>query len=195
MTSDTYLQDDEDTQRVAHPRLFATSWDRGMWILNSILVIFLGGITATLLVSGLYALRENTFCAIIVIAGSLLPALILTVGAAFAPRQYQITDDSILVRRLFAKNVKIPLAEVLSLQPVSYKYVFKKSVRIMGSGGGFGIYGDFTSPSLKYFKAYMTRRDKLVLITTTDKPFVLTPDDMDGFIAAVRKSQNKPRKL
>ena len=60
----------------------------------------------------------------------------------------------------------------------------------MGSGGGFGIYGSFTSPSLKSFKAYMTRRDKLVLIRTTDKPFVLTPDDPEDFIDAVQQKIN-----
>ncbi len=162
-----------------------------MWILNSVLVILLGGITVTLLVAGLYGMRENMCCGIIVLAASPLPALILIIGAAFAPRQYQITGDSILVSRLFAKDVKIPLSKVYSIEPVSYKYVFKKSVRIMGSGGGFGIYGTFTSPSLKYFKAYMTRRDKLVLIRTLDKPFVLTPDDPEGFIAAVQEAQGK----
>ena len=57
----------------------------------------------------------------------------------------------------------------------------------MGSGGGFGIYGTFTSPNLKCFKAYMTRRDKLVLIKTPNKPFVLTPDDPEGFVGAVRQ--------
>jgi len=168
-------------------KLFSASWDRAMWILNSILVILLGGITVTLLIAGLYAMRENTPCGIIVIAASSLPALILISCAAFAPRQYQITCDSILVKRLFAKDVKIPLSEVYSIEPVSYKYVFKKSIRIMGSGGGFGIYGDFTSPSLNDFKAYMTRRDKLVLIRTTTKPFVLTPDDPEGFIEAVQQ--------
>ena len=171
-------------------KVFSASWDRAMWILNSILVILLGGITITLLIAGLYGMRENMCCGIIVLAASSLPALILIICAAFAPRQYQITSDSILVRRLFAKDVKIPLSEVYSIEPADYKYVFKKSIRVMGSGGGFGIYGDFTSPSLNDFKAYMTRRDKLVLIRTTNKPFVLTPDDPEGFIEAV---QQKPR--
>lgn len=168
-------------------KVFSASWDKGMWILNSVLVVLLGWITIALLVAGLYGMRENAFCAVIVIAASPLPSLILIIGAAFAPRQYQITADSILVSRLFAKDVKIPLSGVYSIEPASYKYVFKKSVRIMGSGGGFGIYGTFTSPSLNYFKAYMTRRDKLVLIRTLDKPFVLTPDDPEGFIAAVQE--------
>ena len=185
---------DNDRKKAKDPnvKVFSASWDRGMWILNSILMILLGGITSTLLIAGIYGMRENAFCAVIVIAASPLPSLILIIGAAFAPRRYKITNDSILISRLFAKDVKIPLSGVYSIEPVNYKYVFKKSVRIMGSGGGFGIYGSFTSPSLKYFKAYMTRRDKLVLVRTPDKPFVLTPDDPEGFIAAVQDSQKKP---
>lgn len=158
-----------------------------MWILNSLLIVLLGGITVTLFVAGLYGIRENAFCAGIVIAASPLPSLILIFGAAFAPKQYQITGESILVNRFLARDIKIPLSSVYSIEPVNYKYVFKKSVRIMGSGGGFGIYGTFTSPSLKYFKAYMTRRSKLVLVRTPDKPFVLTPDDTESFIAAVQQ--------
>jgi hypothetical protein len=173
-------------------KVFSASWDRWMWILNSILMILLGGITLTLLIAGIYGIRENMCCGIIVLAASPLPALILIIGAAFAPRQYQITGDSILISRFFAKDIEMLFSGVYSIEPVSYKYVFKKSTRIMGSGGGFGIYGTFTSPSLKYFKAYMTRRDKLVLIRTTDKPFVLTPDDPEGFIATVKNSQKKP---
>ena len=168
-------------------KIFSASWDKGMWILNSILIMLLGSITVTLLIAGLYAMRENTPCGIIVMSASLLPVLILIICAGFAPRKYKITGDSILVCRVFAKDIKIPKVEVYSVEQVSYKYAFKKSIRIFGSGGGFGIYGDFTSPSLKYFKAYMTRRDKLVLITTTDKPFVLTPDDPEGFIADVQR--------
>jgi len=163
-----------------------------MWILNSILILLLGGITITLLIAGIYGMRENTFCAAIVIAASPLPLLILIIGAAFAPRRYKITGDSILVGRLFAKGVKIPLFGIYSIEQVDYKYIFKKSIRTMGSGGGFGIYGSFTSPNLEYFKAYMTRRNKLVLIRTSDKPFVLTPDDPEGFIAAVQDIQKKP---
>jgi len=192
MDSNIYPENNRGKAEDPNVEVFSASWDRGMWILNSILIVLLGGITITLLIAGLLGLQENMYCGIIVLAGSPLPSLILIIGAAFAPRQYQITDDSILVNRFFTKDVKIPLSEVYSIEQISYKYVFKKSVRIMGSGGGFGIYGDFTSPIVKHFKAYMTRRDKLVLIRTLDKPFVLTPDDPEGFIAAVQDSQKKP---
>ncbi|MBN1795407.1 MAG: hypothetical protein JW804_01925 [Sedimentisphaerales bacterium] len=195
MTSNTYAESYDGKTKNPNVKVFSASWDRRMWILNSVLIILLGVITITLLIAGLYGMRENMFCAIIVFAASPVPVLILLVGAAFAPRQYQTTGDSILVNRLLAKDVKIPLSGVYSIEPVNYKYVFKKSVRIFGSGGSFGIYGDFTSPNLKYFKAYMTRRDRLVLIRTTDKPFLLTPDDPEGFIATVKDGQSRTEQL
>lgn len=187
MDSGTCSEDDQEKAKDPNAKVFPASWDRWMWIFNSLLVLLMGGITVMLLIAGICAMRENMCCGIIVLAASPLPALILIICAAFAPRKYKITADNILVSRLFAKDVEIPLSKVYSIEPISYKYVFKKSLRIMGSGGGFGIYGDFTSRNLKYFKAYMTRRDKLVLISTTDKPFVLTPDDPEGFIAAVQQ--------
>ncbi len=187
MNSNTCSKNNREKDKDPNVRVFSTSWDKGMWILNSILIALLGGITITLFVAGLFGLRENFFCAMIVIVASPLPIVILIIGAAFAPRQYQITGDSILVNRFFSKDIKIPLSEIYSIELVSYKYAFKKSVRIAGSGGGFGIYGHFTSQNLKNFKAYMTRRDKLVLIRTPDKPFVLTPDDPEGFISAVQQ--------
>ena len=155
-----------------------------MWILNAILMVLLGGISIMFLVIGTLGSGECEYVNIIMFISSSLPVLILIGGIAFAPRQYQITDEHILVNRYLAKDITIPRIEVYSVEPVSYKYVFKKSIRICGSGGGFGIYGSFASPSMKDFKAYMTRRDRLVMIKTAHKPFVLTPDDPEGFIAA-----------
>jgi hypothetical protein len=147
-------------------------------------MVLLGGMSIMFLVIGFLGSGECEYVNIIMLTSSSLPVLILFGMIAFAPRQYQITADSILVNRYLAKDITIPRIEVYSVEPVSYKYVFKKSIRICGSGGGFGIYGSFTSPSMKDFKAYMTRRDKLVMIKTAHKPFVLTPDDPEGFIIA-----------
>jgi hypothetical protein len=194
MTSNTYSESYNGKAKNPNVKVFSASWDRGMWILNSILVTLLGGITITLLVAGLYGMRENMCCAIVVIAASLIPVSILVIGALFAPLKYFVTDKNIVVKR-FIRDVEIPLFNTISIEHVTYKYVFKKAVRIMGSGGGFGIYGNFCSPSLKDFRAYMTRRDKLVLMRTFHKPFVFTPDDPEGFIAAVKDGQSRPKQL
>lgn len=173
--------------QVDNTESFSASWDRGMWIWNSILVIVLIGISTTLFIVGFYGFEENVSVGIFMIIGAILPIVILIFGAAFAPKSYKITSYNILIKRLWVKDIEIPLIEVYSVEPVDYKFAFKRSIRIFGSGGGFGIYGDFTSKNIKYFKAYMTRRDKLVMIKTPDKPFILSPDDPESFAAAIHQ--------
>jgi uncharacterized membrane protein len=175
--------------QVDNTESFSASWDRGMWVFNCLLVVVLIGISTTLFVAGFYGFQENLFLGFFLMIGAILPIVILIFGAAFAPKNYKITSDNILINRLWVKDIKIPLIEVYSVEPVDYKFAFKRSIRIFGSGGGFGIYGDFSSRNIKYFKAYMTRRDKLVMIKTPDKPFILTPDDPESFIAAVKRNR------
>ncbi len=167
-------------------KVFSASWDRGMWVLNSILLLAMAGVTAVLVAAALKEMRENTIVWIIGWAAALMPGAVLIIAAVFAPLRYEMRGDNILVKRFLSKAVRIPLDEVYSVEAANYEYVFKKSFRVMGSGGGFGIYARFTSANLERFKAYMTRRSKLVLINTVDMPFVITPDDPEGFVAAVR---------
>ena len=50
MTSNAYSEDNNEKAKDPNIKVFSASWDRGMWILNSILMILLGGITVTLLI-------------------------------------------------------------------------------------------------------------------------------------------------
>ena len=168
---------------------FSASWDKGIWILNLFILSLVAGLTIALLVASFYAISESVACGIIVLISSIIPPTIIAIAAIFAPRKYCVTTQNVIVKR-FARNVTLPLSEIVSIEPVTYISVFKGSTRTMASGGGFGIYGDFYSPKLSNFRAYMTRRNKLVLIRTFNKPFVLTPDDPEGFIATVQKMKN-----
>jgi hypothetical protein len=169
--------------------VFDASWDRGMWILNCVLVVLMTGLTATLIAAAFKAMRQSTALAIIGWAGAAVPGLIVLIASAFAPRRYEIRGADILVKRFLAKDVRIPLDKVYSVEAADYEYVFKKAFRVMGSGGMFGIYGHFASANLERFKAYMTRRSRLVMIKTVDMPFVVTPDHPEDFIAAVRREK------
>jgi hypothetical protein len=50
-------------------------------------------------------------------------------------------------------------------------------------GGLFGYYGNFVNFSLGRMTWYATRRDKPVLVKTTDnRKIIVTPDDPDTFV-------------
>ena len=120
-----------------------------------------------------------TIGAIFIVICTILPAV-------WAPIKYIVTEQKIIIKRI-GQGITIPWADVCAVSHIPYDDVFRSAIRTMGCGGLFGIYGNFKSASMGKFKAYMTRRDKLVLVRTPDKPFVLTPDDPKGFIAAVQQ--------
>ena len=171
----------------SNSQVFTASWDGPMWVLNAILLVFYGSLTLVFLLIGLSVLQNNIWAGITMLSSSLLSLLALAGPAGFAPRRYEIKDDAIAIKRLIPKDVRIPFSKVCSIEPTGYKHAFKNSLRIMGSGGGFGFYGSFTSQNLGRFQAYATRKSNCVLIRTQDRAVVVTPDDPDSFIAAVRE--------
>jgi len=120
-----------------------------------------------------------TIGAILIVICTILPAI-------WAPIKYIVTEQKIIIKRI-GPEIAIPLADVYAVSRIPYNEVFCSAIRTMGCGGMFGIYGNFKSASMGKFKVYMTRRDKLVLVRTPDKPFVLTPDDPEGFIDALQQ--------
>jgi hypothetical protein len=108
--------------------------------------------------------------------------LLLIVVGMFAPRAYQVDAYGVTVLRL-GSRVYIPANTILDVQPVKIRRV----MRVCGCGGFFGAWGWFYARQFGLFRAYVTRRDRLVSLTLKDrKPVVLSPDEPDRFVEAVR---------
>lgn len=63
------------------------------------------------------------------------------------------------------------------------------SIRTFGIGGLFGYIGYFKNSILGSYKAYATNSEKAVLIETSDKPIIVTPDDPDLFVKNLNQAQ------
>lgn len=101
---------------------------------------------------------------------------------AFRPVGYVVTKEELMIRRPVL-NVCIKRADIKSVELIS-KNEIGGSIRIFGVGGLFGYYGSFTNFSLGRMTWYATRRDRLVLLKTTNgKKIIITPDDPDKFVA------------
>ena len=62
----------------------------------------------------------------------------------------------------------------------------RRAIRLRGSGGLFGYYGLFRSAKLGKFKAYVTDKNNRVVVITGSKTALFSPDDVDGFLNAIR---------
>jgi hypothetical protein len=120
-----------------------------------------------------------------VLVAGLGTALVL-LTFAWAPRGYTVAGQILTVHRL-AGNVRIPLQEIRELRPGAADD-FQGVIRLFGNGGLFGYYGLFQTTKLGKCTWYVTDRNKTVVIVTGAKTIIISPDDVDGFLAAVRAS-------
>ncbi|HWR51499.1 MAG TPA: PH domain-containing protein [Bryobacteraceae bacterium] len=148
---------------------FTASYDRSTKIISAVVCVFL-------LVSSLAA--QQVFV-------SVISVVIVALAFAYSPRGYIISSSgTITVRRLIG-NVRFPLEGVREARRTTADDV-RGSVRLWGSGGMFGYYGLFRTSKLGKCWWYVTNRQNIVVLITDAGTALLSPDDVDGFLGAIR---------
>ncbi len=112
----------------------------------------------------------------------------LVISWALAPRGYRVSPEGLeILRNVGAVRVareRLVSADRVELTPGQ----LLKGLRLFGAGGVFGTFGWFWQANLGVFRAYVTRSDRLVRVGLLNgRPIVLSPDDPDGFVAALRQ--------
>ena len=135
------------------------------------------------------------FIAFIVATKSTVAAVFfLSLGAAvgissyvYRPTGYALSDVSILVKRL-AGDVRIPLDGICDVRRVSRDDLFDsiRLARSPGCDGMFGYYGKYRMSSLGDCTWYLTNRNNAVAIVTAAETVLVSPDNVDEFLAAVQ---------
>jgi len=113
-------------------------------------------------------------------------ALIVLLSFAWSPRGYQVENRAILVNRLAGK-ARIRLDDVREVRETTSDD-FNGCIRLFGNGGVFGYYGLFRTTKLGKSTWYLTNRKRSVVVVTGSKTALFSPDDIEGFLAAIRAS-------
>lgn len=111
---------------------------------------------------------------------------LLVYGLAFAlrPAGYVVTADEVIISRPLL-SVHIQRADIRRVVALPTS-ALSASIRLFGVGGLFGYYGKYTTSGLGRTTWYATRRDTPVLVETTDnKKYILTPDEPGSFVGAL----------
>ncbi|MBD3581957.1 PH domain-containing protein [Flavobacterium selenitireducens] len=117
-----------------------------------------------------------------------LPA-ILVAAYSFAPSGYSLGDKGIAIHRVW-ENGLIPYDVIESVSRID-KVASKGLIRTMGNGGLFGYYGYFSNREWGAMTWYLTRRRNLLVIKTNTSRFLLSPDDLEDFEAALQLRLNR----
>ena len=147
--------------------MFSTSYDTTTKVISAVtLVVFAMIVAATHSV-----------------AAACLTAMIVIGAYAWSPRGYAVAGGSIEVNRLIG-SARIPLDGIREVRAAT-KDDFRGCLRLFGNGGLFGYYGLFRTSKLGKSTWYVTNRGKAVVVITGEKTALFSPDDVEGFIAAI----------
>jgi hypothetical protein len=119
-----------------------------------------------------------------------ISALVLLLSYAYSPRGYIVAERCVLVRRLIG-SVRISLDGIREVR-AAVPDDFRRCIRLFGSGGLFGYYGLFRTSKLGVSRWYVTNRRNAVVLVTSGKTAVFSPDDVNAFLAAIRTSAQVP---
>lgn len=153
---------------------FPASYDRTTKILSGVVLALMLGVTIA---------TQSALA-----AGALL--LTVVFGYGLSPRGYTVAERSITVHRMLW-NARIPLEGARQARRITGAEL-RGSFRVFGSGGLFGYYGLFHTSKLGNCTWYATARERLVAVITDAKSALFSPDDADGFLAAVRSEALLP---
>lgn len=146
---------------------FSASYDRTTKLISAVVCAFL------LLIALL--LQQVMF--------GFVSVLILGLAYAYSPLGYTISEGTIIVRRLIG-NVRFPLEDVREARRATSRDL-SGAIRLWGNGGLFGYYGLFRTSNLGRCWWYLANRRNIVVVTAASKTALFSPDDVDGFLAAI----------
>jgi len=118
--------------------------------------------------------RPTSLDRIVVGGGGMLCLIVLAGAYVYCPRRFVLTEQAVVVRRPVG-DVTIPLRAIRKVQELPAD--FAPSWRMLGSGGLFGVFGRFESPSLGRVTIYGRRSRGGVMLQTDVETIVLRPDE------------------
>jgi hypothetical protein len=152
--------------------IYKNSFDRTTKVISSFTSVLLLSIIIK------FCLDEDGILLPVII--SILFAFILLLSYAWSPKQFETDASNITIRKMW-NPIVIPRESIIESRLIDANEI-SGSVRLMGSGGLFGYYGKFNNSKLKTYNLQAGNRMNLVLIKTTDKTYVLTPDNREDFL-------------
>lgn len=156
---------------------FKAPWSRPLIVVSIGTTVVLLAAAAAVLVTGSSESRPTSWMAASAIA--LLPA----VAVQFTISGYTIRGSCLLIHRLWW-DTRLPLHGLRGVW--TSPDVLKKSFRLMGNGGLFSITGWFWNRKIGRYRAFATDPARAVVLQFRDRTVIVTPENPDAFVEAVK---------
>ncbi len=159
-------------------KTYQAPWGGALIVISGLLVVL-----SIASVVGLPMLLANVPEGMASLAPWLLPVIVLCC-LPFTIRGYAITDDAILIRRLFW-TTRLDRSGLKSSECLPK--AMNKSLRTCGNGGGFSFTGWYWCKSLGFFRAFVTDLNRTVVLRFGKRTVVVSPGDPEGFVNELKR--------
>jgi hypothetical protein len=113
----------------------------------------------------------------------LFPIVTFLGVALFSVRSYHVEEGVLRIQRaIWSTRISLRPLESAELQPG----VMGRSWRLWGIGGMFGWIGWFRNSSLGTYRAWVTDRQKTVVLKAGGKTYVVSPDQPEKFLQVLQ---------
>lgn len=159
-------------------KAYQAPWGRALIVISGLLIVL-----SVASVVGMPLILGSGPPGLALLAQWTLPVIVLCC-LPFMIRGYVITDEAILIRRLFW-TTRLDLAGLESAESVPK--AMNKSLRTCGNGGVFSFTGWYWSKSLGFFRAFVTDLNRTVVLRFRCRTVVVSPVSPEGFVSELNE--------
>jgi hypothetical protein len=157
--------------------LYGAPWGRSLWLVSAFCVSLCVGMAALFVTIAVWT------GPLVMALASLIPLAVVVGVMRFRVLGYSLGPETIGVRRPAGDK----LFDRKALQSARVEPgAMTRSFRASGNGGFLSFSGVFRSARLGYYEAYVTDRDRTVVLTFPGRTIVLSPHDPETFVEALR---------
>ncbi len=154
--------------------IYQAPWGKPLIVISSLLMVL-----CVVNVVAFRLLLPEEPPGMVLLAQWTLPVIVLCC-LPFMIRGYAITEDAILIRRLFW-TTRLDRAGLKSAEAIPK--AMNKSLRTCGNGGGFSFTGWYWNKSLGFYRAFVTDLNRTVVLRFEKRTVVVSPDEPEEFVA------------
>ncbi len=122
--------------------------------------------------------------------GRYIIATVLLASTLLIVRGYSVQNGKLFIHRLLWNNT-FDLAKLTDVE--ACPDITDGSIRLFGIGGFFSSVGNFRNQQISDYKAYLTNSKNAVVLYFFDERIVVSPEDPEGFVRAVRDEYRRLR--
>jgi len=148
-------------------------------------IVFL--LVAMLVLASIHFYFEGRFSSE-VLAGILgIAVCIIVIPYMYAPKMYVLTHRGLVIRRIL-NDIFIPYSEMKNVDIISYeKQSTATDIKLWGSSGFYGFFGQFKMIKLGYVNLYLTDIKKCLLIEKVNgEKYIISPEKPDLFLRIIK---------